>query len=124
MLISSTADKPVALYHLVTALLPKLAPGPALCFTSSVDSTHRLYILLAALGLGERVAEFSGSLTAAKRAELLSEFSRGNVQLLICSDVMTRGMDLPSVAAVINYDVPQHLKTYVEVFPLWQYSFY
>lgn len=64
------------------------------------------------MGLGQRVAEFSSLLTSAKRSELLADFIRGNVQLLICSDVMTRGMDLPEVAAVINYDLPQHLKTY------------
>jgi hypothetical protein len=35
------------------------------------------------------------------------------VQLLVSSDGMARGMDLPNVAAVVNYDVPTQVKTYV-----------
>jgi ATP-dependent RNA helicase DDX51/DBP6 len=32
---------------------------------------------------------------------------------LICSDVMARGMDLPELSSVVNYDAPVHVKTYV-----------
>ena len=35
------------------------------------------------------------------------------VQVLVCSDSMSRGMDLPSVQCVVNYDVPSHFKSYL-----------
>ena len=33
--------------------------------------------------------------------------------MLVCSDVISRGIDLPRVDCVINYDAPTHIKTYV-----------
>lgn len=33
--------------------------------------------------------------------------------MLVASDAMTRGMDIPEVSAVVNYDAPLHAKTYV-----------
>ena len=35
------------------------------------------------------------------------------MHVLVCSDAMARGMDMPLVDHVINYDVPTHLQTYV-----------
>ena len=35
------------------------------------------------------------------------------MQVLVCSDAMTRGMDVEGVANVINYDAPEYVKTYV-----------
>lgn len=34
-------------------------------------------------------------------------------QVLVCSDAMTRGMDVEGVGAVVNYDAPVYAKTYV-----------
>jgi len=60
-----------------------------------------------------KIAEFSRNLTALKRTEILNEFRMGKIILLICSDVMARGMDLQIVDNVISYDVPNYIKTYV-----------
>lgn len=35
------------------------------------------------------------------------------LQVVVASDAMTRGMDLPNVTAVVNYDTPVYAKTYV-----------
>ena len=37
----------------------------------------------------------------------------GQVRLLVCSDAMARGMDLPAVETVVNYDAPPYVKTYI-----------
>jgi ATP-dependent RNA helicase DDX51/DBP6 len=37
----------------------------------------------------------------------------GGVSVVVCSDGLSRGMDIPSVSVVINYDVPMFAKTYV-----------
>ena len=93
----------------------------AVVFTASVDSTHRLARLLQLLwvrgGYGPpwAVAEFSSALNQKQRSRLLKRCrdSSGGVSVVICSDGMSRGMDLPDVSAVINYDVPRFAKTYV-----------
>lgn len=57
--------------------------------------------------------EYSSRLSASQRAANLRAFSAGQAQVLVCSDAMTRGMDVPEVANVINYDAPVYVKTYV-----------
>ncbi|KAF9584687.1 ATP-dependent RNA helicase dbp6, partial [Lunasporangiospora selenospora] len=59
------------------------------------------------------VAEFSSDLPKAKRAQILRQFSAGQIHLLICSDLIVRGMDLAPVENVINYDVPVYMKKYI-----------
>jgi superfamily II DNA/RNA helicase len=43
----------------------------------------------------------------------LDAFRNGHVQLLVCSDVAARGLDIPDVSHVINYDTPNHSEDYV-----------
>ena len=95
----------------------------SIVFTSSVDSTHRLSRLLQLLwetggyGPSSAIAEFSSSINTKQRAAILrrcrSSDAKMKVSVLVCSDGMSRGMDLPSVSAVINYDVPAFAKTYI-----------
>ena len=95
----------------------------SIVFTSSVDSTHRLARLLQLLweagghGSSSAVVEFSSSISTKQRAAILrrcrSSDAKHKVSVLVCSDGMSRGMDLPSVSAVINYDVPAFAKTYI-----------
>lgn len=100
----------------------------AVVFTSSLDSTHRLARLLqllwsaAGYGPATAIAEFSSALSQKQRSKLMrrcavpvgsSGDDQNRVSVIICSDGMSRGMDLPNVGAVINYDVPRYAKTYV-----------
>lgn len=71
-------------------------------------------MLLSAVScLREAVVEFSSLNTAPERAAALAAFRNGSAQILVASDAMTRGMDVPSVANVVNYDAPVFAKTYV-----------
>ena len=47
------------------------------------------------------------------RMASLDAFKRGDVALLVCSDVAARGLDIPDVSHVFNYDVPIHPEDYV-----------
>lgn len=40
-------------------------------------------------------------------------FREGEIQVLVSSDAMTRGMDVEGVRSVINYDMPMYIKTYI-----------
>jgi len=46
-------------------------------------------------------------------SKTLNEFRKGQFQVLVSSDAMTRGMDVEGVRNVINYDMPKYIKTYV-----------
>jgi ATP-dependent RNA helicase DDX51/DBP6 len=117
-------------------MLALLLRGPAaglltVVFTSSVDSTHRLFRLLQLFGVGDSsntdkeqqqqqqpataaaVAEFSSGLTQKQRGALVRRAAAGQLRVIVCSDGMARGMDIAGVACVVNYDAPSHPRTYV-----------
>ena len=45
--------------------------------------------------------------------KMLHNFKEGNLQLLVASDVAARGLDIPDVSHVFNFDVPIHAEDYV-----------
>ena len=51
--------------------------------------------------------------TQAERSQVLGEFVDGKVNLLIATDVTARGIDIPAIKIVINYDLPMEPENYV-----------
>ncbi|CAI2165654.1 6375_t:CDS:10 [Funneliformis geosporum] len=127
MIVTSSSMKPLIVLH----LLHNLHIKSALCFTKSVDSAHRLAKLIQLfensnfkesiqendnmiISTGSIIAaEYSSDLTKDERKNILNKFKRGDIRLLICSDLIARGMDLDRVDTVINYDNPIYMKKYV-----------
>ncbi len=62
---------------------------------------------------GESAAPIHGDLTQSLRTETLDKFKNGEIKYLVASDVAARGLDVPSVSHVFNYDVPNHSEDYV-----------
>ncbi|MGA2793415.1 MAG: DEAD/DEAH box helicase [Roseiarcus sp.] len=62
---------------------------------------------------GFSVAALHGDLDQRARMAALDSFRNDTVQLLVCSDVAARGLDIPDVSHVINYDAPHHPEDYV-----------
>ena len=54
-----------------------------------------------------------GDMTQSARLAALDEFKEGVSPLLIASDVAARGLDIPSVSHVFNFDVPSNAEDYV-----------
>jgi ATP-independent RNA helicase DbpA len=54
-----------------------------------------------------------GDLGQIQRTKTLDGFRDGSVRLLVASDVAARGLDIPSVSHVFNYDVPNNAEDYV-----------
>lgn len=48
-----------------------------------------------------------------ERSQVLSAFKTGTVKLLIATDVSARGIDIPEVSCVVNYDLPEQAENYV-----------
>ncbi|KAG6642111.1 hypothetical protein I3843_09G115900 [Carya illinoinensis] len=98
----------------LVALLQNIGEEKSIVFTSSVESTHRLCTLLNFFGdLQIKIKEYSGLQRQSVRSKTLKAFREGEIQVLVSSDAMTRGMDVEGVRNVINYDIPAYIKTYV-----------
>jgi superfamily II DNA/RNA helicase len=54
-----------------------------------------------------------GDLDQSARTAALDAFRRGEIKLLVASDVAARGLDIPAVSHVFNFDVPHHADDYV-----------
>ncbi|HEX5123270.1 MAG TPA: DEAD/DEAH box helicase [Rhodanobacteraceae bacterium] len=62
---------------------------------------------------GHTVATLSGDVPQAKRERLLAKFQRGEIELLVATDVAARGLHIPDVSHVFNYDLPHDAEDYV-----------
>ena len=62
---------------------------------------------------GYSVAALHGDMAQPVRMETLQRFKDGEVQFMICSDVAARGLDIPAVSHVFNFDVPSNPEDYV-----------
>ncbi|KAI9831189.1 MAG: ATP-dependent RNA helicase dbp6 [Phylliscum demangeonii] len=87
-----------------------------LIFTRSNESALRLTRLLTLLqpGYGSMMGTLTSTHASAQRRKTLQAFARTKqLSILIASDLVARGLDLPHLAHVINYDVPGSVRTYV-----------
>jgi len=62
---------------------------------------------------GYNAEPIHGDLAQSLRTETLDKFREGETRFLVASDVAARGLDVPDVSHVINYDVPNHSEDYV-----------
>jgi superfamily II DNA/RNA helicase len=62
---------------------------------------------------GFSVAPLHGDLDQSVRMKTLDAFRNGEIQLLVASDVAARGLDIPAVSHIFNFDVPFHADDYV-----------
>jgi superfamily II DNA/RNA helicase len=62
---------------------------------------------------GFNAVALHGDLDQRVRMQALDSFRTGETTLLVASDVAARGLDIPAVSHVINYDVPHHAEDYV-----------
>ena len=62
---------------------------------------------------GYRVGALSGDVPQLKRQKLLQRFQEGQLDMLVCTDVAARGLHIPAVSHVFNYDLPQDAEDYV-----------
>jgi superfamily II DNA/RNA helicase len=63
--------------------------------------------------MGFKVGSIHGDKRSRERIRTLDLFKRDQIDILIATDVAARGLDIPDVTHVINYDVPQTYDTYV-----------
>ncbi|HCQ65032.1 MAG TPA: DEAD/DEAH box helicase [Rhodobacteraceae bacterium] len=62
---------------------------------------------------GYNAEPIHGDLDQSRRMEVLQGFRDGNIRFLCASDVAARGLDIPNVSHIFNFDVPGHAEDYV-----------
>ncbi|KAI0709425.1 DEAD-domain-containing protein [Earliella scabrosa] len=100
-------QKDVHLIHLANTL----AQNSMIIFTRTVHDAQRLSIMLRSLGFP--AIPLHGQLSQSARLGALGKFKSGGRSVLVATDVASRGLDIPSVDIVINYDIPTHSKDYI-----------
>ena len=62
---------------------------------------------------GYKVGLLHGGKTQSQRSKTLAAFTNGKTHILVATNVAARGLDIPDVSHVINYDLPEDVETYV-----------
>ena len=62
---------------------------------------------------GHRVGLLTGDIPQKKRLSLLDSFTQGELDILVATDVAARGLHIPAVTHVFNYDLPDDREDYV-----------
>lgn len=115
-----TADRvEQVLYHpandekipLLIGLMKKLQPSRALVFVNTRRGTE--WVSRNLEGNGIQAAVLSGEVPQKKRQRLLTDFQEGRLPVLIATDVAARGLHIPEVSHVFNFDLPQSGEDYV-----------
>lgn len=71
------------------------------------------HVLQSLLDTSMKIEELWSGLSPSARNSVLLKFQTGQVDGIICSDALARGIDIPNVDVVISYDAPRHVKTYI-----------
>ncbi len=96
---------------LLVGLLKQLDDPRAMVFVNTKRGCERVWRYLK--GNGIEAAVLSGDVHQRKRQRLLGEFQAGRLPVLIATDVAARGLHIPAVTHVYNFDLPQNAEDYV-----------
>ncbi len=99
-------------FDLLVALLEKLAYHSVLIFTRTKNGAD-----IIARWLGETkhgpVGVLHSDRSQKERDQSLAAFKKGEMEILVATDIVARGIDISGVSHVINYDIPLHAEDYV-----------
>ena len=96
---------------LLVGLIREMGEGRIMVFVNMKREAERVEAYLEANGVHAKA--ISGDVPQKKRLRMLMQFQAGELQVLIGTDVASRGLHIPDVRYVINYDLPQDSEDYV-----------
>ncbi|XP_045536435.1 probable ATP-dependent RNA helicase DDX47 [Papilio machaon] len=99
--------KDVYLVHIIN----ELSGNSFIVFVSTCAGALRAALLMRALGVA--AVPLHGQMSQQRRLAALAKFKTKARSVLICTDVASRGLDIPHVDVVINLDIPLHSKDYI-----------
>jgi ATP-dependent RNA helicase DeaD len=98
-------------YRLLKALLEREQPELAIVFCRTKRGAEKLAKKLHADGIECR--EIHGNLRQSKRDRVMQGFRKGKFDVLIATDLASRGIDVADISHIINYDIPDDPEVYV-----------
>ncbi len=96
---------------LLLGLIKREQPSRAILFINTKRVADKVWSYLE--GNGIKTAILSGDVPQKKRQALLSQFKEGKFPILVATDVAARGLHIPDVSHIFNYDLPQDAEDYV-----------
>lgn len=96
---------------LLLGLMKKLQPQRSIIFANTKYATIKIWEYLQGNGLSAAI--ISGDIHQNKRESLLKKFHDGEYSILVATDVASRGLHIPDVTHVFNYDLPELGEDYV-----------
>jgi ATP-dependent RNA helicase DDX27 len=96
---------------MLLALLTRTFSARTIVFFDTKAKAHRMMILCGLCGI--KCAELHGNLTQAQRLEALEKFRKGDVEVLLATDLASRGLDISRVETVVNFEMPNQVETYI-----------
>jgi len=96
---------------LLQTLVEEDWPDRAIIFANTKHRCENIWGALAADG--HRVGLLTGDVPQKKRERILEQFTQGEVDILVATDVAARGLHIPQVTHVFNYDLPDDCEDYV-----------
>lgn len=96
--------------NLLIFLLKKYNFDSVLIFTRTKHRAKKLAEKL--LNAGFTATSLQGNLSQNKRQSAMTGFRDGTLQMLVATDIASRGIDVLSISHVINYDMPEKVETY------------
>jgi len=101
--------------HLKTALLihllHKTDKESVLVFTRTKHTAKKVALKLENLGF--KATSLQGNLSQNKRQSAMNGFRDGSLQILVATDIASRGIDVTTISHVINYDIPSTVEAYI-----------
>ncbi len=96
---------------LLVGLLQHMDPRRSIVFVNTKRGAERVQAYLEGNAVHAEV--LSGDVPQTKRQRLLLEFQRGDLPVLVATDVAARGLHIPDVSHIFNFDLPQDPEDYV-----------
>ena len=81
-----------------------------LVFASSKDEVTKIYNFLSSNNINSGI--ISGALEARERKNMLRRIKNNEFQVVVCSDLAARGLDIENVTDVLNFDLPNNIEYY------------
>jgi superfamily II DNA/RNA helicase len=105
------ADNDAHKDRLLDCLLREVDVSQALVFTAMKRTAADLTLTL--IGKGFTAAALHGDMHQSERARALKQVRDGKMRVLVATDVAARGIDVPGINLVVNYDAPRQAEDYV-----------
>jgi ATP-dependent RNA helicase RhlB len=96
---------------LLQTIIEEEWPEKAIIFANTKHVCEKVHGHLEADGI--RVGLLTGDVAQNKRLKILENFTKGKLDVLVATDVAARGLHIPSVTHVFNYDLPDDCEDYV-----------